>query len=376
MPESKLTVVQVVPALHSGGVERGTLEVAAELVRRGHRSLVVSGGGRLVEQLEAEGSEHISWAIGRKSPATLRHVRPLRRLLIERGANILHARSRTPAWVAHLAWRRMPTAIRPAWVTTCHGLHSVSRYSAIMTSGQRVIAVSRTVESYIRENYPAVPLDRVRVIHRGVDPARFPRGYQPNPQWRSQWLAAHPELVGARVLALPGRLTRLKGHLDLVELLRRLGHRDAPVVGLVIGGEESGRKGYVREIRERAAEAGLKNLVFAGHRPDIREVYAASDLVLALSRRPESFGRTVLEALSLGVPVVGYDLGGVGEVLGEIYPAGRVPCGDVDQLTERVEQFLSDPPPVPDSIPWTLKAMLDQTIDLYHEVAGVAARAS
>ena len=138
----RLTVLQAVPALQGGGVERSTLEVAAALVRNGHRSLVISAGGRLVPELLDAGSEHVCWPIGRKSPLTLRLVPRLRRLLHREGVDILHARSRLPAWVAWLAWRGMDPARRPRFITTVHGLNSVNAYSAVMLKGEQVVAVS------------------------------------------------------------------------------------------------------------------------------------------------------------------------------------------------------------------------------------------
>ena len=155
----KLTVIQTLPALDAGGVERGTLEIARALVAAGHRSIVISNGGRLVKQLEAEGSEHITLPVHKKSLASLWQVTPFRQLLTDIQPDILHARSRVPAWIAWLAWRKLPANTlfqhhRPHFVTTVHGLYSVSPYSAIMTKGERVIAVSNTVQEYILKNYP------------------------------------------------------------------------------------------------------------------------------------------------------------------------------------------------------------------------------
>src|SRR5690606_25764937 len=144
-----LTVVQLLPALESGGVERSTLEIADALVRGGHRAVVVSAGGRLVPRLAESGATHVTLDIGRKSPATLRTVRPLRAWLAREGADIVHARSRLPAWIGWRALRGMPAASRPRFVTTVHGLNSPSRYSAIMTRGERVICVSGTVRDYV-----------------------------------------------------------------------------------------------------------------------------------------------------------------------------------------------------------------------------------
>ncbi|MDO9008504.1 MAG: glycosyltransferase, partial [Thiobacillus sp.] len=152
--EKKLTVLQLLPALESGGVERGTLEIAQALVARGHRALVMSAGGRQVSSLVAAGGEHFTWAIGRKRFKTLLLVGKLRKFLLEQKVDILHARSRVPAWIAYLAWRGMNPATRPRFITTVHGLYGVNRYSGIMTRGERVIAVSNTVRDYILREYP------------------------------------------------------------------------------------------------------------------------------------------------------------------------------------------------------------------------------
>lgn len=366
-----LTVLQMLPMLEGGGVERGTLEVARALVEHGHRSLVMSGGGRLVERLTAEGSEHLGWPVGRKSPFTLRLVPRLRRLLVGRGVDILHVRSRAPAWVAWLAWRGMDPAARPHLVSTVHGLYSVGAWSRVMTRGERVIAVSNTVRDYIAANYPGVDAGLVRVIPRGVDPEEFPYGHRPPAHWLRQWDAAQPQLSQRRVLTLPGRLTRLKGHHDFIRLIAALRDRGLAVHGLVVGGEDPRRRAYARELYDSVRRHGLsEHISFLGHRDDLRDICAVSDLVLSLSDKPESFGRTVLEALSLGRPVVGYDHGGVGEVLAAVYPVGRVPLGDADALRDRVAGMLEDPPPVPRSHPFTLEAMLDGTLAVYRELAG------
>ena len=362
----RLSVAQLLPALDGGGVERGTLEVARELVRQGHRSAVISAGGRLVPELLRDGSEHLAWPLGAKSPRTLRWIWPLRRWLAEQRIDILHARSRLPAWIGWLAWRGMDPLTRPRFVTTVHGLYSVSRYSAIMTRGERVIAVSETVRAYLQRHYPQLPAERVRVIHRGVDSRAFPYGYRPSSDWLADWYRRFPQLREGPVLTLPGRLSRLKGHEDFIELIARLRARGLSVRGLVVGGPEPRRQRYADGLREIVRSRGLGDVVlFAGHRGDMREVYAVSTVVLSLSAKPESFGRTVLEALSLGVPVIGYDHGGVGEILGRIYPAGSVPAGDLDTLTARVVEWLGAAPPEPPDPGFPLQRMLDETLALY-----------
>lgn len=366
----RLTVLQALPALESGGVERGTLEVARALVAAGHSSLVLSAGGRLVDQLEREGSEHIAWPVGRKSLVTLGLAPRLRRLLRDEGVDILHARSRVPAWVAYLAWRGMDPACRPRFVTTVHGMYSVNAYSAVMVKGEAIIAVSETVRDYILNNYPRTDPARIRVIPRGVDPAEFPPGHRPTAEWLAAWQAEYPQLAGKRVLTLPGRITRLKGHEDFIALIARLKVLGEPVHGLIVGGAEAKKLAYLAELRAKVAQAGLGgDISFTGQRADLREIMAVSDLVLSLSTQPESFGRTVLEALSLGVPVVGYDHGGVGEQLRRLFPPGRVPLGDLDALVRQCRAMqagtriqLLEPPP-------SLGDMLTATLALYASLA-------
>lgn len=363
-----LTVVQVVPELDSGGVERGTLEVGQALVAAGHRSLVISAGGRMVADLEAAGSEHLTWNIGRKSPLTWRFVARLRRLLAERGVDILHARSRVPAWVAYLAWRRMPAGERPRFVTTAHGVYSVNRFSEIMTRGECVIAVSESIREYLQESFPRADMARVRVIHRGVDVRLFPPGYRPESQWVNRWQEQFPQLKNKYVLTLPGRITRLKGHEAFMRLMARLAARDTGVHGLIVGDADRSGKAYADSLRRQLAGTGLP-VSFTGHRGDMRDIYASSNLVLSLSSHPESFGRTVAEALSMGVPVLGYDHGGVGEVLRAAYPEGRVPAGDEGALLTKVLAFRREAPRPVTPVPFTLEAMLAKTLALYDELA-------
>ncbi len=365
-----LSVLQLLPALESGGVERGTLEIGAELVRRGHRSLVISAGGRLVPALTAAGSEHFTWPIGRKSLTTLALVPRLRHFLRREGVDLLHARSRVPAWIAWLAWRGMDPARRPRFVTTVHGFYRVNRYSAIMTRGETVIAVSDSIRDYILRNYPAVPSERIQVIHRGIDPAAYPHGYRPPESWRRDWERVWPATRQRRLLTLPGRITRLKGHEDFLWLLRRLLDAGEPVHGLIVGGEHPRRQAYARALHQAAQRQGLADhLSFTGQRTDLREILAISDLVFSLSRQPESFGRTSLEALALGRPVIGYDHGGVGEILARLLPAGAVPAGDRAALLQRTRDWLAHPPRVPERQPFTLASMLSATIDLYQRNA-------
>ena len=367
--QPRLTVLQLVPALDAGGVERGTLEIANALVSAGHRSVVMSRGGRMVADLQAHGSEHYEWAVGRKSPATLWLVPRLRRFLEEASVDVMHARSRAPAWVGFLAWRAMNSRTRPRFVTTVHGLYSVSPYSAVMLRGERVIAVSKTVRRYIEASYPKTDLARVQVIPRGVEASEFPKGYQPDQRWRARWEAEFPGLRGQRLVTIGGRLTRLKGHEAYIDVLARTRELGPAVHGLVVGETGGARARYTRHLKAAAARRGIP-LTFTGYRDDVREIFAISDAVLSLSSKPESFGRSVLEALCLGVPVIAYDHGGVGEIMAKMFPLGAVPAGDVGAAAARLADWLVNGAPVPGDNDYPRDRMLGATVELYQDLAG------
>jgi glycosyltransferase involved in cell wall biosynthesis len=364
----KLAVAQLLPALDLGGVERGTVEVAEELMRRGHHAIVVSAGGRLRQRLLATGADHLDWAIGRKSPAVLCYLPRLRRLF--RHVHIVHARSRLPAWLSFLAWRSLPASARPHFITTVHGPYTVNAYSAAMIKGERVIAISEFIRDYIISNYPEVDPARIQVIHRGVDPSDYPYGFCPNEQWLQRWKAEYPQTQGRLLLVLPARITRWKGQEEFLELLAGLKQRGLDVQGLVVGGIHPRRQSFFTELQQLAARLDISNRVlFLGERTDLREILAISNIALSLTSEPEAFGRTTAEALSLGTPVIGYDHGGTGEILRSVYPVGLCPLGDLNIVVERVAAFSQSAPPVPQLQPFTLEAMLDKTLALYEGVA-------
>ncbi len=362
-----LSVLQVVPELELGGVERGTLEVAEALVRAGHHSTVMSGGGRLVSELVAAGSTHLSLAVGRKSPFAPLLVRVLRRHLERRRFDVVHVRSRLPAWLVHLALRRL-NGPRPVLISTLHAPYEVNFYSRIMVRSDRIIAVSNFIRDYVLSHFPETDPARLSVIHNGVSLQQFPRGFQPDTAWRQQWEQEWPELSGKMLIALPGRISRWKGHEDLIALLERLLPVCPQAHGLVIGDAHKSRRGFLRHLHRRIRERGLESHIsFVGARRDICQIMAISRVVLSLSRAPEAFGRVALEALSLGVPVVAYDHGGAAEILSRLQPAGLVPIADVAAATQTIATFLAQPPPIRENTAFVLEDLLQQTLALYNE---------
>lgn len=341
MPSSNsIKVIQILPALDAGGVERGTVEFARELVLRGHESIVISNGGRQVAQLEAEGSRHIQMPVHRKSLLSLAQVPAMRRLLTELKPDIVHVRSRVPAWITWLAWRKMPPSSRPRLVSTVHGLYSVNAYSAIMAKAEHIIAISDCVQSYIVKNYGVDP-GRITRIFRGLDPSVFQQE-QDSREWWTQLLHTYPQFENQRLLLMPGRLSRWKGQEAFLRMMSQLVQLRNDCHGVVVGDAEENKQHYLQELKDLRHELGLDDRVtFVGHRSDIQAFYARAALTCHMSNKAEPFGRTVPEALACGCPVVAFDRGGASESLHAAFPEGLVEADNVQAFAQRIDQLLT-----------------------------------
>ncbi len=331
-------VLQVLPSLVAGGVERGTLEIAEAIIAAGGRALVASAGGPLVGPLERLGATHVTLPLRTKSPlGMMRNASALARLAAAEGAGIIHARSRAPAWSAMLAARRLGAQL----VTTYHGTYNEGvpakrLYNSVMARGERVIAISHFIAAHIRERHGTDPA-RIRIIPRGVDPRRFDPALVPPARLaalRAEW--ALPE--GRPVVMLPGRLTRWKGQGVLLQAMARL-PREA--VAVLVG---DGPR-YRRELEAEAARLGLGDrLRLVGHVEDMPAALLLADLVLHCSTEPEAFGRTVIEAQAMARPVIAADLGGPRETVMQNETGWRVPHGDPERLARAIDHALGLPP--------------------------------
>jgi glycosyltransferase involved in cell wall biosynthesis len=239
-----------------------------------------------------------------------------------------------------------------------------------MARGERVVCVSKTVRDYLLQHYPKTDPAKLVVIPRGIDPARFPRSPWPDREARMRVAAAFPQLGGnGPLLLLPGRGTRLKGHADALRLLAQLRGSGLDARLWMPGAREAGREAYMLELEAMLQSLGIAGAVAMTPPTEaIAEAYAASDLVLQLSRKPEAFGRTVVEALSVGRAVLGWDHGGAGELLRELQPGGAVAPFDEAALASRARALLAQPPAPPATMPYTLHAMQEATLGLYAEL--------
>ena len=332
------TVLQVLPALLTGGVERGAVDIAGAIVDGGGRAIVASAGGPMTHEVIRLGAEHVKLPVDSKNPFIMwRNIRCLVDLVEAEKIDIIHARSRAPAWSSWFASRRT----NKPFVTTFHGTYGNKNqikyyYNSIMTKGEVVIAISGFIAGHIRQNY-GVPTARITVIPRGIDLGKFDltriskeRVVNQAKKWRL------PD--GVPVIMMPGRLTRWKGHLILIDAIKELGHKNFQCL---IVGSDQGRKNYRRELENVINQYGLADVIhMIDHCEDMPAAYVLSDIVISASIEPEAFGRVVAEAQSLGRLVIAANHGGARETVVDGETGWLTPPGDAKALASTINRVL------------------------------------
>ena len=332
-------VLQVLPALGRGGAERGAVDVAIAVAEAGGRSIVASQGGNLERELVRAEIEHVKMPLASKNPFVMsRNIGYLKKVIAHFGIDIVHARSRAPAWSAYVAARDSGVH----FVTTFHGTYNLGgelkrHYNAIMTKGDRVIAISHFIAEHIRSHYPMNPA-RLRIIPRGIDLLHFDPANVSAERvvgLASQWRL--PEDVP--LILLPGRLTRWKGQKVLVEALAQM--TDVEFVCAIVGSAED-NWAYRNELKQQIEQLGLANRVLLrDHCDDMPAAYILADVVVSASTDPEAFGRVVSEAQAMGCPVVASDHGGAPEQMVVGRTGALFPNGDTEALTEALRGGLA-----------------------------------
>ena len=372
-----LTIVQMLPELHSGGVERGTLELGKYLVEQGHRSIVVSGSGQMVEQLVAQGSQHVEWEVGKKSLSSLKYISRLRKLLIREKVDILHLRSRLPAWIGYLAWKGMDKNIRPKLVTTFHGFYSINAYSAVMAKGERVIAISSMIKEHIMEHY-GVEAERISLVYRGVDRAVFDPAAVAHTRTDALLREWGIDKNRGPLIMLPGRVTSWKGQDVFLKSLASLIH--LPWTAVCVG-ELRENSAYTKSVLALLDQLQLRGRVkFTGDCRDMAAAYLAADVVVsAASKEAEAFGRVAIEAQAMGRPVIATAHGGSLETVLPGRTGWLVTPDDADSLAVSIQAALEDRDLllrygaagrmwVMDN--FTTDIMCEKTVSIYNELLG------
>jgi len=331
-----MRIIQLLPELNEGGVERGTMELSRELVKQGHESIVISARGKLQDQIEEDGGKHITFDVCSKNPLSVPwRIIKLRKLFRTLNPDILHARSRVPAWLTYLANK----SLHIPFVTTVHGFNSVRPYSAIMTKGDRVICVSGAIKSYIQEHYQTED-KKITVIPRGIDLEKF------NPQNIDEKLIEsfkkEYRLDDKRIITTVGRITQLKDHQTFIRAIALLKKNDPSIIGLIVGGVREDKQEYFDSLEVLVKALGLDdNIIFTGSQSKVAEIYALSNVVVSSSKKPESFGRSVAEALALNTPVVATNHGGVLDIIVEGENGFFYPVGNSEKVAKSIEMCSS-----------------------------------
>ena len=366
-----MKVIQFVPTLESGGVEQGVLEIAKALVEHGHDSHVVSAGGRLVEELVQDGSQHHEWQLHKKNIFTFRLVKPLRSWIQQMQPDILHVRSRMPAWIVFKAISGMPDNIRPALVSTIHGLYSINFYSAVMAKPQNIITVSNSANEYLLNSYKNTNSKNIKIIYRGIDESEYYKNYKPSEDWLNKWYTDYPETRNSRLLTIAGRISPLKDFEKIINLTKLiLANSDHKIKVLIAGEAKDKHQKYLKHLKSLVKKLNLESYVyFLNFRKDIKEIYAISSIVFNTSNKPESFGRSILEPLSIGVPCIGYNRGGVKEILEELYPYGALESGDTKSLLDKSLSILDgNNLNIKENTKFLKSNMCKETINFYKDI--------
>lgn len=335
----KKTILQVVPALISGGVERGTLEIAKNIVAAGYNSIVISAGGPMVEPLVESGSKHITLNVASKNPFIMwQNARKIANVIKNQNVDIVHARSRAPAWSCYMAAK----ATNIKLITTFHGIYNFKSYlkkfyNSVMVEGRNVIAVSNFVKKHIVDNYKVSP-EKITVIHRGVNHNEFT-----SEKLNEKKLAAFREKYkvpdNTPVLLLPSRMTRWKGHMVLIDALEKIKHLN---FYCIMAGDLAKHPTYVSRIKEKIHKHKIQSQIqLFGNEPDMIGLYGIADIVLSTSVEPEAFGRTIIEAQAMEKLVIATNIGGACETIQDGLNGFHVKPNDSVELAQKIEHSLS-----------------------------------
>lgn len=360
-----MKILQLLPELNEGGVERGVVELNREFVKKGIKSFVISNGGKLQKQIEIDGGKHIVFDVCSKNIFTIIYrVNKLKEILKDINPDVIHVRSRVPAWLVFFANKSLKIRV----VSTVHGFNSVGFYSSIMQKANEVICVSNSIKDYIQKNYQTHE-DKITVIPRGIDLQLF------NPKNISEDFIIdfkkEYDLEEKFIVSTVGRITQLKDYETFIKAIFLIKKEIPSVKALIVGGVRSDKEDYLNLLKKLIEEFNLeKNIVFTGSQSKIAEIYALSDVVVSSSKKPESFGRAVAEAIALNTPVIATNHGGVKDIIIEKENGFFFEIGDEKELHLKIikskelkfdgYKYISEN--------FSLEKMVNSTIEVYGKV--------
>ncbi|MDD5116126.1 MAG: lipopolysaccharide heptosyltransferase II [Candidatus Omnitrophica bacterium] len=356
-----MNILQILPELNVGGVETGTLDLSKYLVRLGHKVVVVSAGGALVKELEACGAKHYTLPVHKKSFLSMYKLVPvLAGIIRQEEIDIVHARSRVPAWIAYFACRRT----KAVFITTCHGYYSRHLFSMVMGWGKRVVVLSNVIARHMIDDF-GVPHDRIKLVPRSVDLERF------------KYADSKPKRKGEFNVGIIGRITPLKGHLHFIKAMARVSRVVPRLKIWIVGDAPASKEAYKEEVQVLVRRLGLWHCTeFLGTQRDIPGILAHLDLVVLATTTHEAFGRVVVEAQASGVPVVATKVGGVIDIIEDGKNGLLVPAADHKGMAEAIlriyedtqlAQSLAENAYAKIKEKYTVDLMVKNTLDVYRE---------
>jgi len=357
-----MNILQILPELNVGGVETGTVDFAKYLIEHGHKAVVVSNGGKLVPKLDALGAHHYALPVHKKSIWTAYWaVKALRKIIVKEAINVVHARSRVPAWIAYFACRNT----KAAFITTCHGYYKNRLFSQVMGWSKLVIVPSKVIGRHMVEDYKVMSRS-IRCIPRSVDLDKY-----------HSIKSKHKNAPGTTITII-GRITPLKGHNFFLQSMAKV-IRDVPDVKVWVVGDAPAKKAvYKQELEVLVRRMGIdRHVEFLGNRDDIPQILANTDVCVLSTVTQEAFGRVILEAQAAGVPVVATNVGGVIDIIDDGKTGLLVPPKDTEAMAKAVLRLIREPELVKQLVEkasvklrnhFTLEHMASATVKVYGEL--------
>lgn len=326
-----MRVIQLLPELNEGGVERGVVDINREFVKNEIDSFVISSGGKLENQINIDGGKHIKFDVCSKNIFTaIFRINGLKKIIKDINPDIIHVRSRVPAWLVYFANKNLNIKV----VSTVHGFNSVGYYSSIMQKADAVICVSNSIKEYIQKHYQTAE-NKITVIPRGIDLELF------NPKNIDNSFIGNFKkefnLENKFIISSVGRITQLKDYETFIKAIYIVKQDIPNVVALIVGGTRSDKEDYLNSLKKLIKELNLEeSILFTGSQSKIEQIYALSHVIVSSSKKPESFGRAVAEAIALNTPVIATNHGGVKDIIIENENGFFFEIGDDKELANKI----------------------------------------
>jgi len=387
-------IMQILPALVSGGVERGVVDVGKAVAQAGFESIVVSNGGTMIQQFNGSKVKHIKLPLHSKNPLTIYlNIKRLAKIITDNQVDLIHIRSRSPAWSTYFAYKKI---IKKAEqknqcqiISTVHGSYSLNlfskkisklklKYNAIMLKPKFIIAVSDFIKNYIYQNYSGIENladKKIEVIHRGVDLNYFCNSKVPQSrivQLIEQWDLPDDK----QIIMLPARITGWKGHEFLISALAKVQNQN---FFCIMVGSSKGHETFAKKLEQKIKENNLQGKIkIVGETKDMPAAYLVSDMVISSSIRPEAFGRIAIEAGSIGRIIIATNIGGSLETVIDGQTGFLVEVNNVNKLAQIIDQVLTMGKSEKEHMQqsaikhitenFSNQKMLDKTIEFYKQI--------